>query len=332
MNVRVVDQTGDAVAAGRDLGVLRGELGSEASASFAAMDDRTWNRPDLSEWNFGDLPAQVQVNRGGVILQGYPTLIDRGETVSLQLADTPEKSAALVRQGIRRLFVLKMKKHLKTQVDYLPGLTQLLLHAATLPGGTNGFRLQLAECIADRALYPDNKIPRKQIEFENLLKIAKNRISVAVQEVAQLVKPMLEHYHNIQMPLEGKLLSPQEYAANDLREQLFYLVEEGFLANTPWPWLWQYPRYLRAMKFRLDKLTAGGLLKDKQCHQVIAPLWERYLFCAEEHREREIHDPNLIHYRWMIEELRVSLFAQPLGTGITVSEKRLEDQWQKVQE
>jgi ATP-dependent helicase HrpA len=107
-------------------------------------------------------------------------------------------------------------------------------------------------------------------------------------------------------------------------------VEEGFLANTPWPWLWQYPRYLRAMKFRLDKLTAGGLLKDKQCHQVIAPLWERYLFCAEEHREREIHDPQLIHYRWMIEELRVSLFAQPLGTGITVSEKRLQDQWQKV--
>jgi ATP-dependent helicase HrpA len=84
------------------------------------------------------------------------------------------------------------------------------------------------------------------------------------------------------------------------------------------------------MTFRLDKLTQGGLIRDQQSHAVIAPLWERYLFRAEEHREREIYDPQLLHYRWMIEELRVSLFAQPLGTGITVSEKRLEEQWQKV--
>ncbi len=330
MNVKVVDQSGVAIAANRDLGVLRGNLGSEASASFAALDDRTWNRPDLTEWNFGDLPSEVQVERGGVILKGYPTLIDHGETVSLQLADTPEKAAALIRQGIRRLFILKMKRNLKTQVDYLPSLNQILLNAATLPGGTGGFRTQLAECIADRALFPENKIPRKQSEFEKLLPLAKNRISVAVQEVAQLIKPMMENYHVIQLSLEGQFLPAQEYAVNDLREQMAYLVEEGFLANTPWAWLWQYPRYFRAMKFRLEKLTAGGLVRDQQSHAVIARFWERYLFRAEEHREREIYDSNLIHYRWMVEELRVSLFAQPLGTGITVSEKRLEDQWQKV--
>lgn len=330
MNVKVVDQAGEAVAAGRDLGVLRGELGSEASASFAALDDRTWNRPDLTEWNFGDLPEFVQVERGGVTLKGYPTLFDRGETISLQLADTPEKAAALIRQGIRRLFILKMKKNLKTQVDYLPNLNQILLNAATLPGGTSGFRTQLAECIADRALFPENKIPRKQSEYEKLVPLAKNRISVAVQEVAQLIKPMMENYHANQLALEGKFLPAHEYAVKDLREQLAYLVEEGFLANTPWPWLWQYPRYFRAMKFRLDKLTAGGLIRDQQSHAVIKPLWERYLYRAEVHREREIYDPQLLHYRWMIEELRVSLFAQPLGTGISVSEKRLEEQWQKV--
>ena len=332
MNVKVVDQSGEKVAAGRDLGVLRGELGSEASASFAALDDRTWNRPDLTEWDFGDLPAQVRVERGGVILKGYPTLIDRGETVSLQLADTPEKAAALIRRGIRRLFMLKNKRPLKTQVDYLPGLNQVLLNAATLPGGSAGFRVQLAECLADRALFPEDKIPRKQAEFEKLLPLAKNRISVAVQEIAQLIKPMLEHYHAIRRALEEKSLPAHQYAVNDLREQLSYLVEEGFLANTPWPWLWQYPRYFQAMKIRLEKLTAGGLVRDRQSHALIKPLWERYLFRAEEHREREIYDPNLIHYRWMIEELRVSLFAQKLGTGITVSEKRLEDQWQKVRE
>ncbi len=145
-------------------------------------------------------------------LRGYPTLIDRGESVSLELADTPEKAAALIRQGVRRLFMLKMKKHLKTQVNYLPSLNQILLHAATLPGGTNGFRQQLAECIADRALFPDNNIPRKQAEFENLLKVAKNRISVAVQDVTKLIKPLMENYHAIQLPLEGKFLPAQEYA------------------------------------------------------------------------------------------------------------------------
>ena len=319
------------MAAGRDLGVLRGELGSAASASFAAMDDRTWNKPNLTEWNFGDLPQVVEVKRGDVVLKGYPTLVDFGETVSLQLADTPEKAAALIRPGVRRLFILKMKRHLKTQVDYLPNLNQILLPAATLPGGTNGFRTQLAECIADRALFPDNKIPRKQSEFEELLKLAKNRISVAVEEVANLIKPLMENYHAIQMPLERKFPPAQAYAIEDLRDQLDHLVEEGFLVKTPWPWLWQYPRYFKAMKFRLEKLTGGGLDRDRVSHSIIRKFWQRYLARAAEHREREIYDPQLIHYRFMIEELRVSLFAQKLGTGITVSEKRLEDQWQKVQ-
>ncbi len=84
------------------------------------------------------------------------------------------------------------------------------------------------------------------------------------------------------------------------------------------------------MKYRLDKLTAGGLTRDRQSHAVITKFWKRYLERAAEHRQREIYDPHLIHFRYMIEELRVSLFAQQLGTGITVSEKRLEDQWQNV--
>lgn len=330
MNVRVVDQSGDSVAAGRDLGVLRGELGSEASASFAAMDDRTWNRPDLTEWNFGDLPGEVQVNAGSVMLRGYPTLIDCGESVSLQLADTPQKAAHLIRRGVRRLFILKMKRKLKTQVDYLPNLNQVLLPAATIPGGTNGFRVQLAECIADRALFPENKIPRKQTEFEKLLKAAQNRISVAVQEITGMIKPLLENYQPIQLSLESQCLPAHQYAVEDLGDQLAHLVEDGFLVETPWAWLWQYPRYFRAMKFRLDKLTSGGLDRDRQNHKTISRFWNRYLEKATEHREREIYDPHLIHFRWMIEELRVSLFAQKLGTGITVSEKRLEDQWQNV--
>ncbi len=330
MNVKIVDEAGEKIAAGRDLGELRGQLGSKASASFAEMDDHTWNRPDLTEWNFGDLPAEVELNRGGVLLKGYPTLVDHGESVSLQLADTPQKAAALIRPGVRRLFILKFRKHLKTQVDYLPSLNQLLLPAATLPGGIDGFREQLSKRIAERAVFLDDKIPRTQKAFEKLLSAGKNRISTGVQDVIKLAQPLMEHYHAIQVPLEGKCAAAYQSAYDDLYEQLFYLMEENFFADAPWAWLWQYPRYLRAMKFRLDKLSEGGVTRDRENQAIIAPFWKRYLERAESHREREIYDPHLTHYRYMVEEFRVSLFAQKLGTGITVSEKRLAEQWKNV--
>jgi ATP-dependent helicase HrpA len=115
-----------------------------------------------------------------------------------------------------------------------------------------------------------------------------------------------------------------------MRSQLAELVQPGFLTATPWEWLQHYPRYFRAIQHRLQRLGSGGLARDRKGFDQIEPRREAYARRAAEHRKMEIHDPELVHYRWMLEEYRVSLFAQQLGTALPVSAKRLDAQWAKV--
>jgi ATP-dependent helicase HrpA len=151
-----------------------------------------------------------------------------------------------------------------------------------------------------------------------------------VQDVVNLVGPLLQSYHPARLALEHLQAPRFQYAAADVQSQLAHLVPAGFLTSTPWEWLRHYPRYLKAIAQRLEKLTSDGLLRDQRNFELIAPRWEAYLERAERQRQQDLFDAELEHYRWMLEEYRVSLFAQKLGTSLTVSEKRLDEQWSKV--
>lgn len=329
MNVKVVDAKGEAVASGRDLAHLRQQLGAKASASFSQMSRHQWNRDGVTAWDFGDLPAQIDLERGGVALKGFPTLIDCGDSVSLRLLDAPEKAAYELRAGIRRLFLLATQRELKKPIDWLPNLNQWALNASTLREGGK-LKQWLTELAADRAFLADQPLPRTQAEFEQRRKTGRERIAVAVQDVVALIGPLLETYQGAKVALERRVQPQWKPAIDDMQQQLSHLTEPGFLVRTPWPWLVQYPRYFRAIQVRVQKLAQGGLPRDRRQAQAIEPLWKAYLQRAAQHRERGPYDPQLAHYRWMLEEYRVSLFAQQLGTAISVSDKRLAEQWAKV--
>jgi ATP-dependent helicase HrpA len=118
----------------------------------------------------------------------------------------------------------------------------------------------------------------------------------------------------------------------DMQEQLAHLVFKGFAVRIAWNSLQHLPRYLAAIEMRLKKLTNAGLSRDEQNMVIVMPLWKQYLTRLEKHRREGVHgDAELMTYRWMLEELRVSLFAQELGTAITVSPQRVEKQWEKVE-
>ena len=117
---------------------------------------------------------------------------------------------------------------------------------------------------------------------------------------------------------------------DDVRDQLARLTGPKCLSTTPWNWLRHCPRYFRAIRLRLDALTGGGIAKDRQRYEEFLPRWQAYLDWTAECGPQGEADPELIQYRWMLEEYRVSLFAQKLGTSIPVSPKRLEQQWSKV--
>jgi len=330
MNVQVIAQDARVVAEGRDVQRLRRKLGDRLSQCLAAVDDPAWNRDGLTTWDFDRLPERVELCREGLTVCGYPMLIDRGSSVSLRLAPTARQARHYHRGGLRRLFVLAAQRPLRQQVAWLPDLDRLRVYAASIPQ----FDLQnsLVELLADRAFFDHDTFPATREEFARRVEEARQRIGMAVQEVVELVGPLLESYHHARLALEKATRPIWAYAAEDIRQQMAELLRPDFLTATPWDWLRHYPRYFRGISYRLERLAAGSLQRDRRHTEEIQQLWSQYLERANASRGRGLHDLQLDRYRWMLEEYRISCFAQPLGTALTISRKRLDRQWQLTQD
>jgi ATP-dependent helicase HrpA len=330
MNVRVVDATGDTLAEGRDISQLRKDLGAVASQTFAKIDDKAWSKSGLTQWSFGNLPAQVQLDRNGLRLTGYPSLVDNGTDVSMKLSDMATKAAIETRGGIRRLAALSLRKFVKSQVDNLPQMNNWSMNAAAMGGGSV-FRANLSDLIVDRAFFPEKgPYPRTEADFNAQRKRARGLIPLAMQDVIAVIGPIMQSYSDARKAISKANSSLWKYAVDDVKQQCKQLTTPGYLTDVQWGWLRQFPRYLQAMVSRLRKLAKNGVPRDRASFGEITELLQKYESRRQEHAHRELFDPNLLYYKWMIEEYRVSLFAQELGTAIAVSSVRLEKQWEKV--
>ncbi|MEX2027820.1 MAG: DUF3418 domain-containing protein, partial [Pirellulaceae bacterium] len=335
INVRVLDDRGQTLAESRDVAELRARFVKDApQAAPASVQEAKWHQDGITRWNFGPLPLQIEVNRGGIRLAKYPALVDQGNTVGLRLFDQAEIAERHTRGGIRRLFAIAEHRELKSQVQWLPDLAKLKLHGGPL-FRTRKLEDELIDLLAERALVgqvsslPEYPLPCDERAFADLVASQRLFIASAAQDVTKVAPPLLEAYHEARLALETPRPAAWKYAEGDMRQQLADLTEGGFLTATPWPWLAHYPRYLRGIAARLKKMTTS-LPRDKQQHDVVAPLVAAWRGRLAEDREQGGFDPELEVYRWLLEELRVSLFAQELGTSVPISPKRLEKQWEKV--
>ncbi|HUE72233.1 MAG TPA: DUF3418 domain-containing protein, partial [Pirellulaceae bacterium] len=351
INVRVLDDRGQTLAESRDLAELRTRFVKDTPhAAAPSTQEAKWHKDGITRWNFGPLTRQIEVNRGGIRLAKYPALVDQASAVGLRLFDQAEIAERHTRAGIRRLFAIAEHRELKSQVQWLPDLAKLKLHSGPL-FRTRKLEEELIDLLAERALYvgpacragPDaagdvdprsrpageTYLPRDERAFADLVAAQRLFIASAAQDVTKVVPPLLEAYHEARLALETPRPAAWKYALDDLRQQLADLTDDGFLTATPWQWLTHYPRYLRGISARLKKMTTS-LPRDKQQHEVVAPLVAGWRERLKQYEQQGIFDGELELYRWMLEELRVSLFAQELGTSLPVSAKRLEKQWEKV--
>ena len=167
-------------------------------------------------------------------------------------------------------------------------------------------------------------------EFQALSKTGLNRISVAVQEMAEFLAPLFENYHRIRVELETLNLPAWKSVADDLWQQLNSMIHPRFLTETSWVWLLQIPRYLNGMEFRLNKIREGGFQKDQKAFAQLRPYLEKERSKREELLQTHQIHSGLEQFHWMIEEYRISLFAQKLGTAISISPRKLDDQWNRI--
>jgi ATP-dependent helicase HrpA len=329
MNFRIVDDNGEVVLVGRDLDAIRRKLGIEARKTFQHQPPSEFHRDDITSWDFPDLPDRVEVRKNAMTLQGYPALIDAGKSAALRLFDSPELARTETRAGVRRLLMLQLREEVKWLSRKLPGFEQMQMNYATV-GSADDLKADLVEAIIDRALFGQEGAVRTREQFLARAQLAWKRMNIAADEIGGLVSQILEKYQALNFEL-SKVAPPALIGSyQDMRRHLASLIHNGFIIQTPPPWFEQYPRFLSAIEIRLRKLRSAGLNRDQAAMAEIAPLIKQYHDRGDANARDGVVDPELETYRWMLEELRVQMFAQELKTSIPVSVKRLAGQWAKV--
>lgn len=325
MNFRVMGDNAQELATGRDLAELRQRFGQAARMTFAHGPETAFERHGVTQWDFGDLPETLAVTRGGTKVTAYPALAERGESVSLVLLDTPAAAAREMRAGVRRLLWLSLKAQRKPWEKHLPNFTPMAFQARNAMT-TDELREDLLTCIADRAFVGEETPPRTAAAFAQQQQRARARLPTVTDAACQLAAVILADYQAIQTKLSAKLPPP---LAQDIQEQIGHLVFRGFLTSTPWAFLQHVPRYLKAVLKRIEKYP-GNAERDARHVADIKVLWRRCQERRENYRQSGIGDPALETFRWQIEELRVSLFAQELRIPYPVSVKRLQKAWEAM--
>jgi len=331
MRFRVVDIDDQELAVGRDWAAIQAQLRSAARRSFAALPTPEFEREGVRDWDFGDLPEEVSFTRNGVQLRGYPALVAEADgTLALRVLDAPARAEAATRAGLRRLIGWRLGPAFKALARDLPHMQQMTLHYLGL-GTQEQLREDMLDAILDQAFLVNERLPRDRAAFEALLERGRTRLPAARTDIGKIAAEVLTVYHEVRRSLSSASSPVWAEALTDIRDQLARLIYPGFLSQTPPEWLPHLPRYLRAIAVRLNKLRQSPD-KDRQRSGDIIRLWQGCQRLLERNAEREQCDPELMRFRWLLEELRVSQFAQELKTIAPVSVKRLDEQWGKVRQ
>ena len=363
MNFRIDDEHGRQLGTGRNLAALKAELGGQARSAFQALAGlkvgavvQNTHSPEPSPargrgspalpplplagegrgegagaaekyttWTFGELPELMEIRKAGQSLIGFPALIDKTTHVEIEVFDEPDVAARKHRAGLRRLIALQIKDALKYLEKNIPDLQKMsVAYLLVSNGSADELRDQFIDVALDRAFLAD-ALPTDAVAFARTVEGGRGRLTLIANEVARSAGGiLLEHTAAVRKLKDAR--APKE-VADDITAQLGRLVPKRFVTDTPWAQLAHLPRYLKAVVMRLDKQRADPA-RDALRLAELRPIESRYWRHLAE--RKGVADARLDEYRWLLEELRVSLFAQELRTPQPVSVKRLEKAWAQL--
>jgi len=324
MNIRVVDDAKRELAMGRDLAELRKRLGEAATVTLAKSKPGM-EREGITTWDFGDLPETVTFRRGNQTLTGYLALSPAPDarSVAIRMYDTPDRARDEHREGVKVLMGLEMKEPLRNLERGMSDLNPVVLKfQATIPA--EKLKADLLAAVVDRAFIGEDDAPRAAKAYEEQKKRAKARLPAVTEGAKRYLASIVEASQQYsQVVAQSGALGRVVQDVKAARERLVY---PGFISRTPWERLEHVPRYLKGYALRLQKYRANAE-RDQKHALTVARLWNDYEERAKSDREAGRADPKLEEFRWLLEELRVSLFAQELRTPFPVSFKRLQKFW-----
>lgn len=327
LNIKVLDDKGKTISQGRDL-----------MAAVSAADNYLSNAPEqasldtsvadevVTDWSF-TLPKSVEVKQAGISLKVFPCLVDQGKKVLKTTRNDEVEAQRLTRLGFARLLSYKLQPQLALLPKELTSFKKMGLYYA--PTG-KADSLYDDFYLASIALhFKCHDLPETPEGFNERFERGRGDFVEAAKDFSNLVLEILKEYHELMKSLKGKIDFSVAMSVSDLKHQIQQLVFDGFLSQTSSAQLAHFPRYLKACSIRYEKMTREAGL-ERTCLSKLKDWWDQYSARLEQHQSQGLYDPELARFRWLIEEQRVSWFAQQLGTSETVSEKRLAKQWALV--
>lgn len=368
MNFKIVDEEGRQLDMGRNLATLRAALGKSAQHSFRETLHKQWQqsqnerqantsqahsqnhsistsdlitpaqaapiRPStvgnpshthsITDWQFGVLPELLEIHRDTETLFGYPALVDQLTHCTIEVFDTPQQAQKAHHMGLLRLFSLQLRQQIKFLEKNIPHWQEITMHYLPL-GSQEQLREQLVQMALTHACL-GAPLPHDANTFAQRVEQGRSRLNLLAQELARHALSILSEYTSVAKKLQQVKNWPA--AHTDMHAQLLALVGPYFLRDTPAHQLNHLPRYLKGMQLRIDKLRADPA-RDTVCLTELTPLYREWQRATA--RRPAGPDTRLEEFRWMLEELRITLFAQTLRTPMPVSVKRLQKIWQSLQ-
>ncbi|RYJ61967.1 ATP-dependent RNA helicase HrpA [Pseudomonas songnenensis] len=329
MNIEVVDARGKFLGEGRDLAELTARFAEASQAALAPPQQKAEQKP-VEAKGFAQVAEKAQAKMAGLSMTVYPALVEEAGVVKEGRFPTQAEAEWQHRRALQRLLLQQLAEPAKYLRNKLPGLTELGLLYRDM-GKVDGLvedilLASLDSCILDG----EAQLPRDGAALASLAERKRGDWTAHAERLARLTLEILKHWHGLQKRFKGKIDLAQAVALNDIKAQLGNLVYPGFVRETPAEWLKEYPRYLKAIEQRFEKIGAQ-LQRDRVWSGELAGYWEQYQVRLKKHLQEGKRDAELALYRWMLEEYRVSLWAQQLGTRMAVSDKRLNKQWSQVE-
>jgi ATP-dependent helicase HrpA len=330
-NIHVIDESGKCLARGRQLDLLKEKYRHQVQNQLESTHN-DFEQNTLKSWNFGELPESYHLEKNGLKIRVYPGLLDQGQHIDLKLFDNPQEATVNSVKGMVRLAMLSQAQTIKYLRKQLLKNKDMVLTAVNMGGREQVIDdiicAAIRQCCFESVTSTDSLI-RKQEDFIEAMEKNRSQWVQAAESISDQLLNGLQVVVQIKNQAK-KTKNPLAlaHALPDIEQQIAGLFYPGCLYDTPKQWLQQYPRYLKSIQLRLDK-AAMQLQKDRTWTAELQALQERYAQkLASDGAIACSLNTNLQNYRWMLEELRVSLFAQSLGTSVPVSVKRLNKQWQ----
>ena len=321
MTFRVVDENGKKIAESMNLDELKFNLKDRVQESISAVADDGIEQSGLHIWSFADLPQCYEQKQRGFSVKAFPAIVDEKDAVGIKLFETEFEQAVAMQQGLRRLLLLNVPSPIKYLHEKLPNKAKLGLYFTPF-----GRVLDLIDdciaCAVDKLIADFGGFVWNEEDFDKLRDFVRENVNEVTVDIAQKVEQILTLTHQLNQRLKGKMDFTMAFALSDMKSQISGLIYQGFVQKSGYARLPDLLRYLQAIDKRMDKL-AQDVNRDRAAMLRVEQVQQAYQqLLAKLPKSKPISD-EVAEIRYMIEELRVSLFAQQLGTKYQVSEKRV---------